>query len=379
MTKNDALMARARRVDPQPSNPFKGFADSPEAQEILTSILETSPFRRADSGAVPMHKPRRGLHHRSLVRRTVAFGVMAAFVLGIMTVVTPDRPGRGGQTGWDAELVSIAEASPRYLIADQEWSIASVDEFSGQSGEMMFQNGPGALMENSTPGLYWIELSWSPASEHDELVKDREASAENSGAITIADQAGILFQDTDSAPIGSTIYALWLDGGHSLQLRSDVIPTIEGFTAVANELRSVDVDAWLSAMPASIVKPEERGNEIDEILARLPAPANLDVQALKDIEMVRNDHSFGYEVRNAVVCSWVQQWVDATKVGNDRGAEKAAAALAWPGWAKSDDHGQWSSFVSDVATAMKTKHPVNGNQSVPIGVTYQRHLGCPEG
>ena len=61
MTKNDALMTRARRVDPMPTNPFKGFADSPEAQEILNEILQTpadvqsarrSPRRRSIAGLV---------------------------------------------------------------------------------------------------------------------------------------------------------------------------------------------------------------------------------------------------------------------------------------------------------------------------------------
>lgn len=41
MTKNDALMERARRLDPKPVNRFNGFADSPEAREMLEEILQT--------------------------------------------------------------------------------------------------------------------------------------------------------------------------------------------------------------------------------------------------------------------------------------------------------------------------------------------------
>lgn len=380
MTKNDALMTRARRIDPVPASTFEGLARSPEGQETLNTILELPPEQPRKNhdvvGAKPQHRP---LGLGAIARRTVVIGLAATVVIGIATVVAPQRPAPDGEMVWGAELVSIAESSPRYLIADEDWKITSVDEFSGQSGEMMFQNGPGALLANSTPGLYWVELSWNPASEHDKLVKDREHSAENSGGIVIADQRGFLFQDTDSAPIASTFYALWLDGEHSLQLRSDVIPTLEEFKAVTNHLRTVDVDAWLSAMPAGIVKPDERDEAIEKILAGLPVPANLDIDALKETEVVRNDYSLDYDVRSAVVCGWVQQWIDATKAGNSRSARNAAAAVAWSGWAEADNHGQWSSFVSDVAVAIKTSKPVNGERSLPIGVTYQRHLGCPEG
>jgi hypothetical protein len=314
-----------------------------------------------------------------MARRTVAIGLAAVVVLGIASIATPEPPAQDKQPVWGAELLSVAEASPRYLVADEGWKIASVDEFSGQSGEMMFQNGPGAQTTDPTPGLYWVELSWNPASEHDSLVMDRQQSAEHSGRIVIADKAGVLLQDTDSAPIGNTFYALWLDGGHSLQFRSDVIPTQEEFRAVADSLRTVDVDTWLSAMPASVVKPDERDDAIDKRLAGLPVPPGFDADGLKEMETVRNDGSLDYAVRNAVVCGWVQQWIDATTAGNRGAAEKAATAVAWPGWAKADGHGQWSSFISDVAAAMKTNIPVNGERSLPIGVTYQRHLGCPEG
>lgn len=64
MTKNDALMTRARRVDPHPTNPFEGFARSPAAQEMLDEVLRAP----AD---VRQRRPRR----RSLV------GLVAAAVL----------------------------------------------------------------------------------------------------------------------------------------------------------------------------------------------------------------------------------------------------------------------------------------------------------
>lgn len=51
MTKNDTLMTRARRVDPKSTNPFKGFADSPEAQEILDHILQAPAEVRSTRGA----------------------------------------------------------------------------------------------------------------------------------------------------------------------------------------------------------------------------------------------------------------------------------------------------------------------------------------
>jgi hypothetical protein len=125
-------------------------------------------------------------------------------------------------------------------------------------------------------------------------------------------------------------------------------------------------------MPASVVKPGQREDAVDRILAELPVPANLDVEALKQNGMVLNDYALEDEVTNAVVCGWIQQWVDGKKTGDESAVRQAVHALSRKGWAGHP-------FLGDVVHGMKTNTPVNGNRSLPIGVTYQRHMGCEEG
>lgn len=388
MKKNEALMTRARRINPVPADAFKNLALSSEAQETLDTILQTALSTDRKEAALTPRAMRRPLSAtssprptnslRTMAIKTVAITAAAAVVFGITTLGTSDRPGRGADRVWAAELVSIAEASPRFLIQQEGWAVASVDEFRADYGEMTFQNGPNAMDAGGPPGLYWMDLHWVPAAEHESLVKDRSRGASASWQIEIAGHEAVLFQHQPTAPIGTTFYAMWLQGGHSMELRTDVIPTVDEFKAVAATLQTVDVDTWLSAMPASVVKPDEREDAVDKILARLPVPASLDVEALKQSEMVRSDSSLDYDVMNAVVCGWIQQWVDGTKAGDERAVREAVASIGWPGWAERDNHGQWSSFLSDIAEGMKTNTPVNGDRSLPIGVTYQRHIGCPE-
>lgn len=386
MKKNEALMTRARRINPVPADAFKNLALSSEAQETLDTILQTALSTDRKEAALTPRAMRRPLSAtssprptnslRTMAIKTVAITAAAAVVFGITTLGTSDRPGRGADRVWAAELVSIAEASPRFLIQQEGWTVARVDEFRADYGEMTFENGKDCNLLPLKEGCYWISLFWRPADTHDDYFADRKRGADSSSRTTIAGHETVVFESANV--FGTTYEAMWLDGDDSLELRSDLIPNLDEFNAVAATLQTVDVDTWLSAMPASVVKPDEREDAVDKILARLPVPASLDVEALKQSEMVMNDSSLDYDVMNAVVCGWIQQWVDGTKAGDKRAIREAVASIGWPGWAERDNHGQWSSFLSDIAEGMKTNTPVNGDRSLPIGVTYQRHIGCPE-
>lgn len=378
MTQNDALMTRARRVDPMPTNPFEGFADSPEAEEILTGVLEAPAVAGDRNGSVRVRKPRQGPNLGSIARRTVAVGVATVVVLGIATFAPSERPPTDGAPRSNAELVSIAESSPRYLIHQEQWTIARVYEFRSDYGEMIFVKGPDAESVDAPPGRYWMSLNWYPSHMHEGYVADRRRGAIRSWDITIAGHDALLFESNPTS-LGSTFYALWREGEHHMELRSDVLPTAEVFREIAATLEPVDVDTWLSAMPENVVKPQQRPEAVDKILARLPVPAGLDLEQLRQSGMVMQDYALESEVRAAVICGWMHQWVDATKNGDRRAAKQAVDAVAWSGWSKEDDQGQGSSFVSDVAAAMKDNAPLSGNESVGVVVSYQRQLDCPEG
>ncbi len=378
MNRNDALMTRALRVDPAPGEAFEGLASSTDGQATLTAILESAPPQPQSKDEATASTPRqRTFRLGAVARRTLALAVVGALVIGITTIATPDRPAPEEDTIWAAELVSFAEGSPRLLLGAQSWSVIAAQEITEDTGEMMFATSPDAVLAGAGPGEYWMSLNWYPSKMHDSYVQDRRRGADATWKITIDGHQAVVFQHDGTAPLGVTFYAIWVDGIHSLELRTDVISTADQFNEIALTAKAVDVDTWLSAMPASVVEPEERGDAVDRILADIPVPSNVDVEAIKNRATVSN--GMNYEVTTAVLCGWVQQWIDARKASDEASLRQAVNALAGSReWAAMKSYGG-RSYVVDVADAMAAGTPVNGDRSVPVGVTYQRHLGCPEG
>jgi hypothetical protein len=91
--------------------------------------------------------------------------------------------------------------------------------------------------------------------------------------------------------------------------------------------------------------------------------------------------SMELEVTNAVICGWVQQWVDATASGDTAAVHEATSAMTssrqWPPLVETAS-GTMQEFVWDVADAMAGGVPLDQFPSLPQGTGYQRHLGCPE-
>ena len=99
---------------------------------------------------------------------------------------------------------------PRLLVG--EWQVTRADEFEVGQGEMDF-----------TDGARTVQLSWREGG--DPIQKD-----------------GI---------IG------WEQQGYALELRG------EAAAEAPAELRAVSIDEWLSAMPASVVRPVESEQVVD--------------------------------------------------------------------------------------------------------------------
>lgn len=377
MTKNDALMTRARRIDPVPAKAFKGLASSIEGQEALNAILESETMHPRKSDNVVVGSSRR--HHLRLgaiARRTVAIGLAVVVLAGIATIAAPDRPTPRGKTVWDAELVSIAQQSPRLLLSGDEWRVTRADEFSVEIGEMTFENGKDCTLAPVKKGCYWMSLFWRPAETHDDYFADRKRGSDSSSTTTIDGHEAVVFE-YDNTALGTTFQAMWLDGDHSLELRSDVIPNLAEFNAIAATLQQLDVDSWLSAMPASVVKPDVREDAIDRIVADIPIPSNVDLDEMGRSQLVREDYALEGQVVQTVVCGWIEQWIDATKANDKESRREAVAALTGSrDWEAMKNYGPRDE-VLDVANAMTSGYPLYTN--IPRDVGYLRHIGCPEG
>src|SRR5439155_26229063 len=59
--------------------------------------------------------------------------------------------------------------------------------------------------------------------------------------------------------------AIWPDGGRVLELRTQ-IADLAAFEQLLASLKRVDVDAWLSALPASTIRAAGRPSAVDEML-----------------------------------------------------------------------------------------------------------------
>ena len=155
----------------------------------------------------------------------------------------------------------------------------------------------------------------------------------------------------------------------------------EDYRAVAATVREVDQGTWLAALPAGTVAPDDRATAVEATLAELPVPDGLDVEALMATGTANDSHSMELEVTNAVICGWVQQWVDGTASGDTAAVDEATSAMTssrqWPPLVETAS-GTMKEFVWDVADAMAAGVPLEQFPSLPQGTGYQRHLGCPE-
>lgn len=368
MNENEVLTQAARRVDPA-AGAFHDLAGSPEARRALTAILETP------EDPAPAERTR-SVWSRPSFRVAVAAAAVAGAIVFVGTTgqaPSPERP------LWDAELVAVAERAPRLLVGTEGWRVAGAAELESGSGETTFTSDASCPVDALSEGCYSATLSWFPEGELAGYVADRRAGADASWKTKIAGRTAEVFRQDGNAPIGTTFYALWGDGGHGLELRSDVIPARALFEEVTESMYRAGVDAWLEAMPPSVVRPRERDDAIDRILADVPIPSNVDVSALKSDVRVSSESTLRYEVTQAVVCGWVSQWVDGRRTGDEAAMAEAAEALAGSrGWRAFRERSQGTTYVFEVADAMAAGAPVNGDRSLPVGTGYQRHLGCPE-
>ena len=149
---------------------------------------------------------------------------MVAAVASAVALLVFFLPGDGGtDRAWAAPLVKVAESVPRLLVG--EWQVTRADEFAVGQGEMDF-----------TDGARTVQLSWRKGG--DPIHKD-----------------GI---------IG------WEQQGYALELRG------EAAAEARAELRAVSIDEWLSAMPASVVRPVEGEQVVDQMVRDLPLPPGFD-------------------------------------------------------------------------------------------------------
>jgi hypothetical protein len=219
-------------------------------------------------------------------------------------------------SAWAARAVKVAEASPRVLVTGGGWGVTNVPGFDGEYGELTFREGTAT-----------VELFWRPASNHEHVVNDRAHAGVSLGTMRVAGHVAQVFDGTQAGAPTGLFNVLWKSGDHSVELLVSGVKrgALEG---LLTRVREVDVDTWLSAMPASIVKPIDRAANVDAMLADIPVPRGFNVDGLRSADNPGLGRgNLGFFVTRAVACSWLEQWVAATDSGDHAAAAAAVEAM----------------------------------------------------
>jgi hypothetical protein len=294
-----------------------------------------------------------------VVAAAVVGGVAAAASGGGAHNAGPPGPSASNPAGphiaFAANVRAIAEANQRLLIDEPGWKITHVDEFTVAEGEVTFENGSKVL-----------DVSWRAADSYQGYYDDRGADGNTRTPITLLGQQGTMFTYTDDndfttilPPKGQNFLEIRGTGGSEQEYR-----------ALIAKLHSVDVDTWLGAMPASVVKPADARATVDAMLAGLPLPPGLDRQRLYQQE-TRDRYQVGATVSGAVACGWLDQWVAAKRSGDAQKLKQAADALATShGWKVLNDmnaEGDYPEALWEYANQVAKGQDPTG---------YQQGLGC---
>ena len=293
------------------------------------------------------------------------FGVAAAAVAAAAAVVGITLSGGSEGQAWSASLVRVAEASPRLLVDEPGWEVTRADQFSVDYGEMTFANGEREL-----------DVKWLSASRYEEAVATRVAEMDDLATAPVAGGEARVFR----YPSTNDYVAVWLDGEYTVEVRG-LAADGDAFRATLALLDEVDVDTWLSAMPANVIEPAMQAEAVDQMLAGIPLPPGFDPTVIPTGDAVRDRYQLGAQVAGAVACGWIDRWIAARRAGDVARARDAVEAMAtsatWPVLQEMEDEGAFPEVVREYAAAIAGTGVVPGGKPLTVRRSYQSALGCP--
>ena len=314
--------------------------------------------------------------------------VLAALGVGacaLVLVVTSGggSPGPGPEQAFAGMAVDVAEANPRVLVDSPGWSVGRVSEFEDSEGSMEFVNGEQRLV------LDWSQVPAEWEATDEEFLRslpetgqwygiEEDTCASPEGRVS----CGVYLRESEIDVLGENAAILaearTVDGVHPpssrfevrLPVLNDVFSTIYSESLTRSDIEEllpslvrVDVETWLSALPAPTVKPLERPEVIDEMLDDVPIPSSVDVDALKTESIASGRYGVGAQVTGAVACGWLDQWASAFEGGDQAAVDEAVDAMATsPDWdilKEMDEDGGWSRVIWEYAREMRGDEPRN--------------------
>ena len=306
----------------------------------------------------------------------------------------PPSPGTA-----EAAFAALYRAHSRDVLAllDADgWRVNYADEQSRREGEMHFLHGsappenPARLVVTEgkpiPPELIahlrrTAQLNWRPGPIST-WIKDR---AQDAGIATTAPVLGTTAHVYEYRRSGEfakladfqDITALWEYRGHVMEFRW-AAPDMATFKARLADLRRVDTNAWLSALPASVVKTADRPNVVAEMLEGIPLPPGFDAAKIPGARLTKDRYQLGAQVTGAVACAWIKRWSDARRRGDTATVDQAIAAMAtakdWPILHEMAKEGAYPQVLREYAAAMR----IGNWYGRPLEGDVEQGLGCAE-
>jgi hypothetical protein len=348
-----------------------GLAVDEAQDELLAGLMAAG---ASPVTTPPVRRPSRR-RRRLLPRVGVAIAAVAA-VLVVMLSLANGRGDRGSGTAWAAEQVRFAEASPLVLIGAPGWRVEYADEESQQEGELQFRLGPGAAPKQLSEAAdsHYAALNWRGGGLRS-WTKDRAAGAAVATTAPVLGTTAHVYQYEGGTPGHRDITALFRYDGRVLEFRAGAAD-VNAFKELLATLKRVDTDAWLSAMPASVVKTADHDSTVDQMLEGVTVPPGFDATDIKGAGLTKDRYQLGAAVTGTVACRWFKRWFDARQA-NDRVKEReAVAAMAtaehWPILKEMAKDGAYPDVLLDYARAM----PSGRWYGRPLIGDVNQGLGC---
>ncbi|WP_028066103.1 hypothetical protein [Solirubrobacter soli] len=263
--------------------------------------------------------------------------VVAAGVIALALVLT-----QRGPTFAEA-AIRAAQASPRLLV--DGWKVTRVDEWDAGTGEMTF-SGDGRT----------LEVSWAPDNQDR---KDLEGVA----SVTVDGTRAFVGR----YPGTHDYTALW----HDVRARGTASSPGE-FLDTLGRIHQVSAQEWLEALPANAVQPKAQAATIDDMLRGIPLPPGFKAPAPSGD--TRDRYQLGAKVAGAVVCGWIEQWLNGDKA---TAARALAGSRDWPLLRSMDVEGDYPEVVWQYADVINGKGDVPGGKlGLTVDGTYKEAFGC---
>jgi hypothetical protein len=312
-----------------------------------------------DGQAVPAEVP----HPRRARRLILATGI-AVLAAATAVVIVVGGPSKSAPRAYGAELIRFAESTPLLLLEGSGWRVQDLYEYKsreGVEGVMEFitgkpipdesfritvgkngQVGEEGKMLPAAVRRRKVELSWRVGKLKFPVAVRHPIRLPVLGTTALVNtHAGRTVLKTEAGkqviepgrPGDRQMAAIWAEDDYVLELRA-AVPDLAAFEERLSWLTKVDSQAWLEAMPTTVVKAADHEVAVREMLKGIPLPDTFEPSRIPNEGLTTNRSQVASVVVSTVSCLWFRQWGQARRTGNRAAqleAEKAmTTAPRWP-------------------------------------------------